>query len=286
MFNKVLIANRGEIALRVARACRELGIGSVAVYSTADADSAVVRFADEAVQIGPPATGRSYLHIPSLIGAAKKTGADALHPGYGFLSEDPYFAEICTSEGITFIGPRPEVMEKVGDKATARQLMQEAGLPLLPGTVEPVNTLDEARDLIKRLEGSTVQRFSVEAGDTKIEIERGMAAGAVVSAPMSTATVGAVPVADEAAGAAELDGRHPIKAPLVGTFYRSPTPGAPAFVQEGDVVDEGQTVAIVEAMKLMNQVQADQGGKISEIVAEDGQWVEFEQTLMLLEPPE
>jgi acetyl-CoA carboxylase biotin carboxylase subunit len=147
MFNKVLIANRGEIALRVARACRELGIGSVAVYSTADAESAVVRSADEAVQIGPPATGRSYLHIPSLIGAAKKTGADALHPGYGFLSEDPYFAEICAGEGITFIGPRPEVMERVGDKATARDLMQKAGLPLLPGTVDPVNTVDEAREI-------------------------------------------------------------------------------------------------------------------------------------------
>jgi acetyl-CoA carboxylase biotin carboxylase subunit len=147
VFNKVLIANRGEIALRVARACRELGIGSVAVYSTADAESAVVRFADEAVQIGPPATGRSYLHIPSLIGAAKKTGADALHPGYGFLSEDPYFAEICASEGIAFIGPRPEVMERVGDKATARDLMQKAGLPLLPGTVDPVNTVDEAREI-------------------------------------------------------------------------------------------------------------------------------------------
>src|SRR5262249_49507276 len=118
MFEKVLIANRGEIALRVARACRELGIKSVAVYSTADAESAVVKFADEAVQIGPPAVGRSYLHIPSLIGAALKTGADALHPGYGFLSEDPYFAEICADEGITFIGPRPDVMEKVGDKAT------------------------------------------------------------------------------------------------------------------------------------------------------------------------
>jgi acetyl-CoA carboxylase, biotin carboxylase subunit len=145
MFEKVLIANRGEIALRVARACRELGIASVAVYSTADADSAVVRFADEAVQIGPPATSRSYLHIPSLIGAALKTGADAVHPGYGFLSEDPYFAEICADEGLTFIGPRPDVMEKVGDKATARDLMSKAGLPLLPGTVEPVNTLDEAR---------------------------------------------------------------------------------------------------------------------------------------------
>jgi len=147
LFEKVLIANRGEIALRVARACRELGINSVAVYSTADAESAVVRFADEAVHIGPPAAGRSYLHIPSLIGAAQKTGADAIHPGYGFLSEDPYFAEICTDEGITFIGPRPEVMEKVGDKATARDLMSKAGLPLLPGTVDPVNTVDDARDI-------------------------------------------------------------------------------------------------------------------------------------------
>src|SRR5689334_11191875 len=147
MFDKVLIANRGEIALRVARACRELGVASVAVYSTADADSAVVKFADEAVQIGPAATSRSYLHIPSLIGAALKTGAQAIHPGYGFLSEDPYFAEICADEGITFIGPRPEVMEKVGDKATARELMSKAGLPLLPGTVDPVNTVDEARDI-------------------------------------------------------------------------------------------------------------------------------------------
>jgi acetyl-CoA carboxylase biotin carboxylase subunit len=147
VFEKVLIANRGEIALRVARACHELGIACVAVYSTADAESAVVRFADEAVQIGPPATGRSYLHIPSVIGAAQKTGADAIHPGYGFLSEDPYFAEICANEGITFIGPPPDVMEKVGDKATARELMQKAGLPLLPGTVDPVNTVDEAREI-------------------------------------------------------------------------------------------------------------------------------------------
>jgi acetyl-CoA carboxylase, biotin carboxylase subunit len=147
VFEKVLIANRGEIALRVARACRELGVGSVAVYSSADAESAVVRFADESVHIGPPAVGRSYLHIPSIIGAAQKTGADAIHPGYGFLSEDPYFAEICADEGITFIGPRPDVMERVGDKATARDLMSKAGLPLLPGTVEPVNTVDEAFEI-------------------------------------------------------------------------------------------------------------------------------------------
>ena len=127
MFEKVLIANRGEIALRVARACRELGIKSVAVYSTADAESAVVRFADEAVHIGPPPPARSYLHIPNIIGAAQKTGADAIHPGYGFLSEDPYFAEICADNGITFIGPKPEVMERVGDKAIARELMREGG---------------------------------------------------------------------------------------------------------------------------------------------------------------
>jgi acetyl-CoA carboxylase biotin carboxyl carrier protein len=144
---------------------------------------------------------------------------------------------------------------------------------------------EEARDLIKRLEGSTVQRFSVEAGDTKIEIERGMPAGGTAGgAPILAA---AIPAAEEpAAGAAELDGRHPIKAPLVGTFYRAPQPGAPPFVNEGDVVDEGKPVAIVEAMKLMNQVLADQGGKVSEIVAEDGQWVEFEQVLMYLEPIE
>jgi acetyl-CoA carboxylase biotin carboxyl carrier protein len=139
---------------------------------------------------------------------------------------------------------------------------------------------DEARDLIKRLEGSTVERFSVEAGDTKIEIERGMSSAMIGIAPVA-------PGADEAAaGEPELDGGHPIKAPLVGTFYRAGQPGSPPFVEEGDVIDAGQTVAIVEAMKLMNQVQADQPGKISQILVEDGQWVEFEQVLMYLEPVE
>jgi acetyl-CoA carboxylase, biotin carboxylase subunit len=106
-----------------------------------------VRFADEAVHIGPAPTGRSYLSIPSIIGAALKTGADAIHPGYGFLSEDPYFAEICAEHGIVFIGPRPEVMERVGNKAVARDLMTKAGLPLLPGTVDPVRTSDEAQEI-------------------------------------------------------------------------------------------------------------------------------------------
>jgi acetyl-CoA carboxylase biotin carboxyl carrier protein len=141
----------------------------------------------------------------------------------------------------------------------------------------------EARDLIKKLEGSTVQRLRVEAGEYKIEIERGAA-----SAPAAPAAAPASPVASEAApeslaAAAEVDHRHPIVAPLVGTFYRAPKPGDPPFVEEGDVVDEGQTVAIVEAMKLMNQVKADQGGRVAEIVAGDGEWVEFEQVLMYLE---
>ena len=140
---------------------------------------------------------------------------------------------------------------------------------------------DEARDLIKRLEGSTVQRFAVEAGDTRIEIERGMPAG--VAAP---AVVPGADASDDGAGAAELDSGHPIKAPLVGTFYRASGPGADPYVKEGDVVEKGQTVAIVEAMKLMNQVQADESGKVAAIVADDGAWVEFEQVLMYLEPAE
>src|SRR4051794_15083539 len=139
----MLVANRGEIAVRVARACRELGIEVVAVYSTSDRNSAVVDLADEAVHIGPAAARRSYLNVANIVEAALRTGADAIHPGYGFLSEDPDFAEICAAEGLTFVGPPPAVMQQMGNKATARRLMAEAGLPLLPGVVEPVRTAEE-----------------------------------------------------------------------------------------------------------------------------------------------
>jgi acetyl-CoA carboxylase biotin carboxyl carrier protein len=142
---------------------------------------------------------------------------------------------------------------------------------------------EEARELIKRLEGSDVLRFSVEAGETKIEIERGHAAGAVAPAASAAAPAPVAVPAPTVEEAAETDGRHPIVAPLVGTFYRASGPGAKPFVEEGDVVDEGQTVAIVEAMKLMNQVKADQAGKVAEIVCSDGDWVEFEQPIMYLE---
>ena len=142
---------------------------------------------------------------------------------------------------------------------------------------------EEARDLIKRLEGSTVQRFSVEAGGTRIEIERGTPPASSRPRHSAPAPAAARPSDDE--GGREADGGHPIMAPLVGTFYRAAQPGADPFVEVGDVVEAGQTVAIVEAMKLMNQVTAEQAGKVAEIVAKDGDWVEFEQVLMYLEPP-
>jgi acetyl-CoA carboxylase biotin carboxylase subunit len=134
MFRKILIANRGEIALRVICACRELNIPTVAVYSQADQNSLHVRFADEAVCIGPPASAESYLNIPAVISAAEITNADAIHPGYGFLAESAYFAEVCEACGLTFIGPSPEVIRLMGNKETARKAMKELGLPVVPGT--------------------------------------------------------------------------------------------------------------------------------------------------------
>jgi acetyl-CoA carboxylase biotin carboxylase subunit len=147
VFRRVLIANRGEIAVRVARACRELGIEVVAVHSTEDRDSAVVRSADKAVQIGPAPARRSYLNIPAIIEAALRTGAEAIHPGYGFLSEDPDFAEVCHDNGLVLVGPPAEVMAKLGDKTSARELMTAAGLPLLPGSLEPLRSVDQAHRL-------------------------------------------------------------------------------------------------------------------------------------------
>jgi acetyl-CoA carboxylase, biotin carboxylase subunit len=144
MFKKVLIANRGEIALRVIRACRELGIQTVAVYSEADRDSLHVRFADDDVCIGPPAGRESYLKIPRIIAAAEITGADAIHPGYGFLAENAEFSETCTASGITFIGPSAHQIRVMGDKASARKAMADCGVPIVPGTPGPVEDVDEA----------------------------------------------------------------------------------------------------------------------------------------------
>jgi len=145
MFKKILIANRGEIALRVIRTCREMGIKSVAVYSTADADSLHVRFADEAVCIGPPASKDSYLKIPNIIAAAEITNADAIHPGYGFLSENAKFSKICAEHGIKFIGASPEMIDRMGDKASAKATMKAAGVPTVPGSDGLIESLDHAK---------------------------------------------------------------------------------------------------------------------------------------------
>jgi acetyl-CoA carboxylase, biotin carboxylase subunit len=152
MFKKILIANRGEIALRIIRAARELDIETVAVYSEADRDSLHVRMADEAVCIGPPPSKQSYLHIPRIISAAEITAADAIHPGYGFLSENAHFAEICESCHIRFIGPTSEMIRLMGDKAQARKTMKEAGVPVTPGSEGVLQSADEAVSVAGSLE--------------------------------------------------------------------------------------------------------------------------------------
>lgn len=151
MFKKILIANRGEIALRVIRTCREMGIKTVAVYSTADKDSLHVRFADEAVCIGKPQSSDSYLNIPHIMAAAEITNADAVHPGYGFLAENARFSQICGDHGIKFIGPTPEMINKMGDKITAKDTMIKAGVPVVPGGEGLLESLEESKSLAKAI---------------------------------------------------------------------------------------------------------------------------------------
>jgi acetyl-CoA carboxylase biotin carboxylase subunit len=151
LFRKILIANRGEIALRILRACHDLGVRAVVAYSDVDRESLPVRLADEAVCIGPAQAARSYNNIPAIISAALITGCDAIHPGYGFLAENPYLAEVCGQVGVTFIGPRPEVIELMGNKAEARKTMKQAGLPIVPGSDGPLENLGSARQIARRV---------------------------------------------------------------------------------------------------------------------------------------
>ena len=151
MFSKILIANRGEIALRIIRACKELGIRTVAVYSQADKNSLHVRFADEAICIGPAKSASSYLNIPAIISAAEIADVEAIHPGYGFLAENSHFAEICESCQITFIGPTPENIKLMGDKMAARTTMQKAGLPIVPGSLTEIKNKEEALKIAKKI---------------------------------------------------------------------------------------------------------------------------------------
>ena len=175
MFQKILIANRGEIALRVLRACKELNIATVVVYSNADQDSLHVRFADEAICIGTSTPNDSYLNIPRIISAAEITNADAIHPGYGFLSENPHFAEVCESCHITFIGPPSGVIQLMGDKAEARKMMTKAGVPTIPGTEGTVNHVDMAVEASVDVGFPLVIKASAGGGGRGIRVARDVA---------------------------------------------------------------------------------------------------------------
>ncbi|HMK19802.1 MAG TPA: acetyl-CoA carboxylase biotin carboxylase subunit [Chitinophagaceae bacterium] len=170
MFKKVLIANRGEIALRVIRTCREMGIKTVAVYSTADRDSLHVKFADEAVCIGKPQSSDSYLNIPHLMSAAEITNADAIHPGYGFLAENAKFAQICADHQIKFIGPTPDMINSMGDKITAKDTMIKAGVPVVPGGEGLLESLEEAKGLAKNMGYPVILKATAGGGGKGMRI--------------------------------------------------------------------------------------------------------------------
>ena len=172
MFQKILIANRGEIALRIQRACRELGIHSVAVHSTADAEAMHVRLADESVCIGPPPARDSYLNIPAILSAASVTGAEAIHPGYGFLSENAGFAEMVEAHGLTFIGPSPAHIRMMGDKIAAKEAMAKLGVPLVPGSDGVVSDLAKARDVAARVGYPVLIKASAGGGGRGMKVAR------------------------------------------------------------------------------------------------------------------
>ena len=174
MFEKILIANRGEIALRVIRACRELGVGTVAVYSEADRDSLHVRFSDEDICIGPAPSRESYLNIPRIIAAAEVAGADAIHPGYGFLAENAEFAEVCERSGFTFIGPTADQIRKMGHKAEARRTMADAGVPVVPGTEGTVDDPEEAEREAERIGFPVMIKAAAGGGGKGMRIARDM----------------------------------------------------------------------------------------------------------------
>jgi acetyl-CoA carboxylase, biotin carboxylase subunit len=172
VFKKILIANRGEIALRIIRAAREMGISTVAVHSTADSHALHVRFADEAVCIGPPEARRSYLNVPALISAAEVTGADAVHPGYGFLSENADFAAVCRDSGLAFIGPTPDAIRLMGNKVRARKAMAKAGLPLLPGSTGALADTDQAEKIAAQIGYPVILKAAAGGGGRGMKIVR------------------------------------------------------------------------------------------------------------------
>ena len=173
MFRKILIANRGEIAVRIIRACREMGIQSVAVYSEADRDSLHTLLADEAICIGPAPSTKSYLNMEQILAATVAMGAEAIHPGFGFLSENAKFAELCAKCNIAFIGPSAEIIHRMGNKSEARKTMMEAGVPVVPGSKTPVYTVEEARKMAEEIGYPVMIKASSGGGGKGMRISRG-----------------------------------------------------------------------------------------------------------------
>jgi len=220
LFKKILIANRGEVALRVIYACRELGIKTVAVYSEADENQLHVKFADEDVCIGPPRSADSYLNVPAVISAAEITGADAIHPGYGFLSESAYLAEVCEACHIKFIGPDPQVIRLMGDKARARRVMKKAGVPILPGSDGPIDNEEKALKLAKEIGYPVIVKATAGGGGRGMRVVR-------APAELSHAVKTAQREAEAAFGVADVYIEKYIEAPrhiefqILGDHYGS-----------------------------------------------------------------
>src|SRR5256885_7117866 len=218
MFKKILIANRGEIAMRIIFPCRELGIKPVAVYSEADENSLHVRFADEDVCIGPARSADSYLNVPAVISAAEITGADAIHPGSGFLSESAYLAEVCEACHIRFIGPSPEVIRLMGDKARARRVMKKAGVPVLPGSDGPVDHEDRALKQAKDIGFPVIVKATAGGGGRGMRVVR-------AASELSQAVATAQREAEAALGGGDVylekyvESPRPIEFPILGDHY-------------------------------------------------------------------
>jgi len=172
MFKKILIANRGEIALRIIRTCKEMNIRTVALYSTADRESLHVKFADEAVCIGPPKSSESYLNMARIMSAVEITGADAIHPGYGFLAENEKFAEICNEYGVKFIGPTASMIARMGDKISAKETMKKAGVPVIPGSEGLLTDLKEAKKIAKKIGYPVIIKATAGGGGKGMRIVR------------------------------------------------------------------------------------------------------------------
>src|SRR2546425_49484 len=215
MFHKILIANRGEIALRIMRTCREMGIRTVIAHSTADAQSLPVRLADESICIGPDAARASYLNMPSVISAAVVTDSEAIHPGYGFLAENPTFADICRASGLTFIGPSPEAIRLMGDKAQARVIARQAGVPVVPGSELPLKSEAEALDVADEAGYPVIFKAAAGAG-----LHRAALLGAAAVNYVSAGTVEFLVDADGAYYFIEMNTRiqveHPVTEAITG----------------------------------------------------------------------